>query len=577
MFIYLKNIIKIFISSIKFFFQLCSGYKVFLLFLFSLLIVLFETFTLSLVFNASNIILNDNFETANYFLKFINSFIKVESSNLPLIIILILLLFIFLKNIFLIFIIIYKNNFFLGMHSDISKKIYRKYLYQNYNFFINNNSSDLISSVLQDVNISMKSFEAIFNIFTECILISIFFCYLLYLDIYMALIFLVGSALFFIFYLFFTKKKLVSLSKQRLILNETILRDLQQSYSSFREVIVFSIREIFIKSINKKFKDFFINIKITSILQQATRIAIEQVFVILIIIAALINLYIFSKNINDIISIFVVYFFAFFRLLPSLNKLIIETQTYIYGKLFINKIKDIFKLEEEAHEADYSNNKNIFNNEIEFSNVNYDHNDVSIFNNLNIKIIKNQKIGILGESGSGKTTFLNLLMGLLKPKTGKIKIDSINMRNVNTAWLSLIGYVPQNVTILDDTIKKNITFQDNDENIDAKLLDDAINISGLVNVIKKNKLGLDSVIGEKGSKISGGEILRIGLARALYSRAEIFILDEFTSALDERKENEIITSIKDIKKTFIIVSHKKNTLKNCDKIYVLKNKQLLEI
>ena len=109
------------------------------------------------------------------------------------------------------------------------------------------------------------------------------------------------------------------------------------------------------------------------------------------------------------------------------------------------------------------------------------------------------------------------------------------------------------------------------------MLEEVINISGLVDFVKKNKLGVNAVIGEQGSKISGGEILRIGLARALYSRAEIFVLDEFTSALDERIEDEIINSIKNIDKTFIIVSHKKNTIKNCDMIYVLKNKKLSKI
>lgn len=576
MFTYLSKVLNEFFSLIKFFLRLSNHYKLIFLFFCSLIVVLLETISLSLIYNTANIILSDDINFNHFLIKLINSFFDINQNNLSLIIILILLIIIFFKNLLQIFIIIFKNNFFLGMHSFFSKEIYKKYLNQNFSFFINKNSSDLISSVMQDVGLSMKSFEAIFNIFSECILISIIFCYLLYIDASMALIFLIGSFVFFIFHLFFSKKKLVSLSKERQILNESIIKDLQQSFGSFREVIIFSIRRILTNSLNLKFDKFFKNIKHASILQQTTRIAIEQVFLILIIVAAMIGVFLLSKSINEILSIFVVYLFAFFRILPSLNKLLIETQTYIYGKLFIHKIINIFKLKE-SYKVDHLAKTDIFNKSIEFINVGYDYNELLIFDNLDIKIIKNQKIGILGESGSGKTTFLNLLMGLLRPKTGVIKADNTNIKNLNSDWLSLIGYVPQNVTILDDTLKKNITFQENDENIDNQLLEEVINISGLVDFVKKNKLGVNAVIGEQGSKISGGEILRIGLARALYSRAEIFVLDEFTSALDERIEDEIINSIKNIDKTFIIVSHKKNTIKNCDMIYVLKNKKLSKI
>ena len=287
MLIYISKVLNEFFSSVKFFFELSGNYKLILLLFFSLIVVLFETLSLSLIYNITNIVLNNNVDSSNFLIQLINSFFNINHDNLSLIIILTLLIIIFFKNILQIFIIILKNNFFLGMHSFISKEIYKKYLHQNFNFYINKNSSDLISSVLQDVGLSMKSFEAIFNIFSECLLISIIFSYLLYIDTSMAMIFLIGSFVFFIFYLFFTKKKLVFLSKERQILNESIIKDLQQSFSSFREVIIYSLRKIFINSMNYKFNKFFSNIKYASILQQTTRIAIEQAFIILIILAAI--------------------------------------------------------------------------------------------------------------------------------------------------------------------------------------------------------------------------------------------------------------------------------------------------
>ena len=168
-------------------------------------------------------------------------------------------------------------------------------------------------------------------------------------------------------------------------------------------------------------------------------------------------------------------------------------------------------------------------------------------------------------------------MGFLTPKEGNIFLDNQNLKDFLINWQNLISYVPQNIALLDDTLKKNITFCENNKDIDFELLNSATKLSGLSEFIKNKSDGLNTILGEKGSKISGGEILRIGLARAFYSKAEVFILDEFTSALDEKTENEIIESINKIKKTFIIVSHKKNTLKHCDKIFELSEGVLTKI
>lgn len=573
---YISKVIKEFIFITNFFFSTSKKIKLSLLFFFSLFIILLETYTLSLVYTASNSILDDNFEFNNSILNYIFSNFSIEEGKLALVSILTLLSFIFIKNIFQIFIIIFKNNFFLNMHTEISKKIYKKYLFQNYSFFVNKNSSELISSVVQDVGLVMRGFEAIFNIVVESILILIIFIYLVNLDSNVAIIFLIGSIIFFIFHMFFTKKKLISLSKQRLVLNEEIVRGLQQSFVSFREIIIYSISKLFSDSINLKFKQFFSNIKITSILQQTTRVAIEQVFIILIILIFLFINYATSKNLIEIIPIFAVYLFAFLKILPSLNKLIIETQSYVYSKLFIVKLNSIYKLKERKILL-HKPKKNIFNSEISFNEVKFAYNSKSIFENLNFKISKNDKIGILGESGSGKTTFLNLLMGLLDANKGEILIDNKKLDLIKLEWQHLIGYVPQNVALLDDNLKKNITFQNKDEFIDFDLLKESIEIAGLKDLVDKQSEGLNFNIGERGSKISAGEILRIGIARAIYSKPEIFIFDEFTSSLDEETENYILDSIKSINKTFIIVSHKKNTLKICNKVFNLQNKQFHEI
>ena len=575
-FLYTKNILKEFGELVKIFLTLKKKKSIIFLFFISLIVIFFESYTLAIVFSLSNLIVNSDFESSNYLLTWILNKFDLDDFKPSLIIIITLLLFVFFKNIVLLFVIFFRNNFFIKLQLKISNKMFNKFISQNYQFFIDKNSSKLISMITQDVSLSMRGFEAMFNILIELLMILGIFSYLIYMDKEVALLFFIGCTLFFIFHTFFTKKKLVNLGNERMIINQEILKNLQQSFSSFRELIIYNVQKIFSELINEKFYKFFQNIKLSSLLQQTVRVLIEQIFIIFVIIAFLIMNYILSKTILEIIPIFAVYLFAFLRILPSLNKLIIETQTYVFSKIFIKKAHLNLNLDNKKIRK--SLDVNLFNKEIKFNNVSYSYSEKNdnILDNLNLKITKNQKIGIVGESGSGKTTILNLIMGFLNPKHGKITIDDFSLNDYLTNWQSLLAYVPQSVTILDDTLKMNITFERNDNLIDFKRLNKAIEISGLSKFVSSNKQSLEMIIGEKGSKISGGQILRVGLARAFYSRAEVFILDEFTSSLDEKLENEILDTIKKIDKTFIIVSHKKNTLKFCDKIYELSNKTLID-
>ena len=574
---YLSNVLKEFSSIFSIFLNLVIKRHFFFLFFFSVIVIIFESYTLAIVYDVSNSILNKEFEINNSLLKLVLNYLGSKDPNSSLIILITLISFIFFKNIFLLFIIYFKNNFFRKMITKLSQNIFNKFMKQDYNFFLSRNSSELIANITNDVTVVLRGFDGIFNLLIETLLISVIFLYLMYIDTIIAIVFLLGGIAFFIFFTFFTKKKLLALSNERTYLNTNIIKDLQQSFSNFREIIIYASQKLFSDSINRKLKTYYSNITKTVILSQLSRVLIEQIFIILIVLIFLFINFFTTKNINDILPIFVVYLFAFMKVLPSLNKIIIETQTYLYSKLFIKKLNNYLNLKDKNLIKNV--NFQSFNENLNFENVTfyYDRSDREILKNLNLAIKKNEKIGIVGKSGSGKTTILNLIMGFLTPKEGNIFLDNQNLKDFLINWQNLISYVPQNIALLDDTLKKNITFCENNKDIDFELLNSAIKLSGLNEFIKNKSDGLNTILGEKGSKISGGEILRIGLARAFYSKAEVFILDEFTSALDEKTENEIIESINKIKKTFIIVSHKKNTLKHCDKIFELSEGNLTKI
>ena len=546
------------------------------LFIFSLIIIFLESYTLAIVYSASNLLLNENFNPENKFLSILIDLLKTNENNILFLSFTILLIFVFIKNILVTFFIILKVNFFIKMQIKLSKNIFEKLISQNYNFFISKNTSELISHILNDITIAMRGFEAIFSMLIEFLLIVAILIYLTYLDFMVALYFSIGSLIFLILFILLTKKKIISLSNERLLLNNKIIKDLQQSFGNFREMIIYNCNKLFSDEINLKFKNLFSNLKITAILQQITRVVIEQIFIIFVVMLLIIINYSTTKSVIDILPLLAVYLFAFLKILPSLSKFIMEFQSYLYGKLFIKKIELIFNLE---NEIDIESTKKFnFEDKIEFNKVsfNFSNQNKKILDQISFKIKKNEKIGILGETGSGKSTLLNLIMGFLHPKNGNIFIDDSDLKNNSQTWQKLIGYVPQSIYILDDTLKKNITFQSDEKLIDFSLLEKSIENSGLSDFLKKQTNRYESILGERGSKISGGEILRIGLARAYYSKAKVFILDEFTSSLDIETENKLLDTINNIKKTFVIVSHKQNSLKYCDRILRLKNSKIVE-
>ena len=195
---------------------------------------------------------------------------------------------------------------------------------------------------------------------------------------------------------------------------------------------------------------------------------------------------------------------------------------------------------------------------------------------LELRISKNEFIGIVGESGSGKSTFANLLIGLLEPTSGDIKVDNKDIKFMLSSWKKIIGYVPQEVYLLDDTLRRNIALAVPDLEIDDNKIVEVLIESDLKKYVDNLSLGVDTIVGERGFRISGGERQRIGIARALYTSPDILIFDESTSSLDYDTENEIIDNLSRFKdkRTIIFISHRKETLKYCNKIYKLKNFQL---
>ena len=264
--------------------------------------------------------------------------------------------------------------------------------------------------------------------------------------------------------------------------------------------------------------------------------------------------------------------------MPSITKFIVAIQNIRFNKPSIDVISRELKQTEILETKQKTGNQYLdFNKEIKFSNMSfrYPNSNSDVLNSVNLKIKKFEKIGIYGKSGSGKTTFVDLLIGLFNPTNGCIFIDNKELNNITrSSWINKVGYVPQKIYLIDDSIKKNIAFGFNENKVNDRQVVDAAKKSNSLEFIEKLSEGFETSIGENGAKVSGGQAQRIAIARCFYKNADLIIFDEPTSALDEISENEIMSTISKLNSTVVIISHNKELLQFCDKIYELKDKNL---
>ena len=277
-----------------------------------------------------------------------------------------------------------------------------------------------------------------------------------------------------------------------------------------------------------------------------------------------------SKNILVILGLFAA---ATFRLLPSIIKSINSIQNIHYCLPVLNNLLDEFDVKNNKNDFDRINlNKKILiTKEIHLKDISfkYENSDIKILDNINLKIDQGSSVGIMGPSGVGKTTLINIILGLLRPSSGTIFVDGVDIYKNLNSWQNNIGYVPQNITLIDSKLKNNIALGVEEIDIEESKIAKCIKEAQLENFVQDKKK-LDTYVGELGSRLSGGQKQRIGIARSLYNDPQVLVLDEFTNALDSSTEDKILGQISNLnKKTIIMISHKLTTLSKCDKVYEL--------
>jgi ABC-type multidrug transport system fused ATPase/permease subunit len=555
---YLLKILNLFHVRNKFF--------LLILFFFYLISVLFDLVGISLV--PLFLISIFNPEQLKLFSLFnISEIIKNLNSNY--IIIFIFLLFL-VKNIFLSLVIIYEQKLLSSIYLRNSDKIFKKYLYSSYKFHLDSNIHFLVRNIIGECKILKNSLTSFLIFLKEILLIIGIFCLLLYSNFIVTLSIAFVLLLFYLVHVFFIQKLLKNLSSKNLFLRGFLSQNLIEMLSSIKDIKITN-KEIFVSKnfFNMNF-NYEKNENYMNLITRISKFILEIIFVLFICLSLyfVISSHYSSAEIFSLISLIAV---SAIRMLPSFSSLIFNyskikiakpSLKLIYNELInISDNKILFSKE----------NSNFFKefNSIEFHNVSFKYTDDNVLKRINFKIFNNSITGIVGRSGSGKTTILNLLTGLLDPTEGKILLNGHDLINYKNIWFKKIAYVSQNIYLFNDTIKNNITFAEKENLVKYDLLKTAIKNS-LVDEFFSKEINLETLIGNNGERLSGGQRQRLAIARALYSSPEVIILDESTNALDQFLEDKIIKNLIKLGiKNIILVTHNLNSLKYCNKIYSL--------
>ena len=559
--------------------------NLFFLVILMLIAGILETTGISLFIPIIYVLIDENVFYTNEILQNVCRFLGISQHKQFLIIAFVILGLIYiLKNIYLYFQTVMQNRFVYNNRERAFNFIYGIFLNKDYQYYVKTPSGNITRSIYYDVVYTFDIMLNFINIITEGV---ISFIILLFLFLVNWCISLLAGIVLLIELMIINKiiKPILHRQGQINLQNtSSFLGNIIQSIESIKEIKVFHTEDYFIERNKKNVAAVSSAEQFYKTLNTVPKLAIESITFGSLSIALAILVYL-GADIKVFIPVLSAFAVAAVKLLPSLNKISANlTNISYYAANLDNVINIINSNDTNSSQVQPINKKSTvnleFNHRIECKDIyfKYDGSEKNIFDGINIDISVNSSVGIIGESGQGKTTLVDLLTGLLTPNQGSVLCDGINIRENYSSWLSLIGYIPQNTILVNDTITSNVAFGVDPAEIDKDRVISALKDAQIYDFVSGMKDGLDTTIGDRGMKLSGGQRQRIGIARALYKNPKILIFDEATSALDSETEKEVMKSINSLmnKKTIIIISHRLSTLEKCDIIYKVSDGKIFQ-
>lgn len=522
----------------------------------------------------------------NKYINIISNYFNIYSQqSIILITTLIFVLFVIISTIIRIINVWLNYRMTALIGSDISLKAYRNIIYQPHNYISSINSGELISILNNQLDFTVSSISLILRILTNTIILIIIGIGLLYIDFQLAILSSFLIIFPYIFITIYTKRRVYKNSK---IINYSLInkvKSIQDSLNLNKEIIVNELHSKFVKKY--KINEIVLRDKQTenNFLSMFPRYTMEGIGITSIALLASLFTNIRAGG-GDIIPFLGALTLAAQRLVPTLQQIYAGFANLRGYSSAINSVLEICDLKIFKSYLETKKRDLVFQDNLSLKNIyfNFDESKKQTLKKINFKIFKGEKIGIIGDTGSGKSTLLNLLSGFIVPTSGEILLDNqhvISSHDENNlrSWYKLISHVPQNIYLKDGSIWENITLSDERNNVDEERMIWAAEQSLILDYINQSEEGFDSRVGEKGIKISGGQSQRIGIARALYKKSNVLLLDEVTSALDINTEKLLIKNLMNLKNniTIVFIAHRLSTLSRCSRILEIKNGSIKNI
>lgn len=471
-------------------------------------------------------------------------------------------------------------KFTFSNQRKLASKMMACYMKQPYHFHLSHNSAELIRSINTDVVMMFQGVLSILQLIAEVLVCIVLGTYLLIKDKSIT----IGVCVFMIVCLLLFankfKRYLARIGEEDRAYSAGIIKWLQQSFGGMKETKIFGREKFFLDKFDTEYKNWAERERIYRYLQVAPRPVMETLCItalMAVIIVKLLN----GTNSTYFISTISVFAIAAFRLLPSFNRIANYMSVIMFNapafEAVYNDLREIEKVEGGGSNTNTESEALELKREIKINDLSYKYPTGTdyVLEHINLTIKKKQSVAFIGPSGAGKTTLADLILGALSPTSGRVLIDETDAFLHLPAWQKNVGYIPQNIYLLDDTIRNNILYGAQEKESDDEKLWKAIEKAQLKEFIESLNDGLETEVGESGVRLSGGQRQRIGIARALYNDPEVLVLDEATSALDNDTETAVMEAIETLtgSKTIIIIAHRLSTIKNCDVVYEINHKK----
>ncbi len=560
------------------------------LFLLQMVETAIDFFGVALILPFVNVLVSTDSLNTSWWFQLITRLIgSTKVSSVLLFLTLLMMGAFLLKNLFVLYLINLRVRFLGSNQIKMGSRMIRCYMHKPYTFHLQRNTSEIIRNINGDVGGSFAVISSIFGLISDVLIVSVLTVYLFAVDFVMTVGILAALAVCSALYFLVVRKKIRSIGQKGREVSAKKYKAIQQSMGGIKEVKIMGREEYFADVYNRAGTEAVNLNRKYSIICALPNILIETLCICVILSIIAYKIYC-GENLADIIPGLSAFAIAALRLMPRASSINGNINSITYNKPSLEALyedlqdskrdeeeraREIERKRKERKEVAVGEERNIFVRGISYT---YPGKTEAVLKNVDLTVRAGESVGIIGVTGAGKTTLVDVILGLLKPDSGTVCYGRLDIHEDYAKWQEHIGYIPQNIYLVDDSIRNNVALGLDTEEINDEAVWAALESAQIADFVRSLEEGLDTVIGERGVRISGGQRQRIGIARALYYDPEILFFDEATSALDNETEAALMKSINALggKKTMIIVAHRLTTLTGCDRIFKVEDGRVEE-